>query len=114
MRMMGLRLLAAVLGCLAVLAGGLTTVAAAAGPVASPASAHGTVGAPCAHCDECDNLPCPTPASSCVQISSGAMPTLASAPLDLRAIGFGKIRWSLRSIVLSGLSPPPDPFPPRA
>jgi len=30
------------------------------------------------------------------------------------AIGFTRIRWSLRATALSGLSPPPDPFPPRA
>jgi hypothetical protein len=47
-----------------------------------------------------------------MQISPNATPTLATA-FDLPAIGFGKIRWPLRATVLSGLSPPPDPFPPR-
>lgn len=114
LRMMGLRLLAAVLGCLAVLAGGLTTLAAAAGPIATPAPAHSTVGAPCVHCDECNSLPCPTPASTCVQISPSGTPTLVASAFDLPTIGFGQIRWPLRTIILSGLSPPPDPFPPRA
>lgn len=113
-RMMRLHLLAAILGCLAVLASGLMVVAAAAAPFASPASERSIAGAPCTHCDECDGVPCPMPTAACVQFSSNGTPTLASATLDLPAIGFGKIRWPLRSIVLSGLSPPPDPFPPRA
>ncbi|TAJ37954.1 MAG: hypothetical protein EPO55_17165 [Reyranella sp.] len=112
--MMRLRLLAAVLGCLAVLAGGLMAVAAAAAPLASPASEHSTANAPCTHCDECDSAPCPVPAATCMQTAPSGTPTLAAATLDLPAIGFGKIRWALRSTLLSGLSPPPDPFPPRA
>ncbi len=111
--MMGLRLLAAVFCCLAVLAGGLTTVAAAV-PAAAPPPMQSTVGAPCTHCDDCDSQPCPMAASTCLQVSSSATPTLATAMLDPPAIGFGKIRWPLRSIILSGLSPPPDPLPPRA
>lgn len=111
---MRLRLLAAVLGCLAVLAGGLTAVAWASGPMVTPASERSAVGAPCTHCDDCDGVPCPAPATACVQISPNATPTLTAATPDLPTIGFGKIRWPLRATVLSGLSPPPDPFPPRA
>jgi hypothetical protein len=108
------RALAAVLGCLAVLAGGFMTVAAAAVPSSPPVAERDAANAPCSHCDECDGVPCPMPAAACVQASSNAAPTLAVATFDLPAVGFGKIRWSLRTISLSGLSTPPDPFPPRA
>lgn len=111
--MMRLRLLAAVLGCLAVLAGGLMTVAAAM-PAGAPAAERSIAGAPCAHCDDCDSVPCPAPTASCMQASTNGTPTLAASTLNLPTIGFGKIRWLLRTAVLSGLSPPPDPFPPRA
>ncbi|MBI3197734.1 MAG: hypothetical protein HYZ40_09555 [Rhodospirillales bacterium] len=111
--MMRLRLLAAVLGCLAVLAGGLTAVAAAAAPVATPATERSIANVPCTHCDECDGVPCPVPTAACMQTAPNGTPTLA-ATLDLPAIGFDKIRWALRSTVLNGRSPPPDPFPPRA
>ena len=109
-----LRALAAFLGCLAVLAGGFMTVAAAmpAGPAATERSAMGAE--PCSHCDECDGVPCPMPAAMCVQALSSATPTLSHGTLDLPAIGFSKIRWQLRTTALSGLSLPPDPFPPRA
>lgn len=109
---MRLRLFAAVLGCLAVLAGGLMTVAAAM-PAGAPAAERGIAGAPCTHCDDCDGVPCPAPTATCMQISPNATPMLATA-VDLPAIGFGKIRWPLRATVLRGRSPPPDPFPPRA
>jgi hypothetical protein len=111
-RMMRLRLLAAVLGCLAVLAGDLMTVAAAM-PAGAPAAERSMAGAPCMHCDDCDSVPCPAPTATCVQISPNATPMLATA-FDLPAIGFGQVRWLLRTTLLSGLSPPPDPFPPRA
>jgi len=54
------------------------------------------------------------PAATCLQAFSNATPTLTTGAFDLPAIGFTKIRWSLRATALSGLSPPPDPFPPRA
>ena len=107
------RTLAALLGCLAVLAGGFMTVAAAM-PSAAAATERSTASAPCSHCDECDGVPCPMPAATCLQAFSNATPTLTTGAFDLPAIGFTKIRWSLRATALSGLSPPPDPFPPRA
>jgi|GEM_PF-5159947 len=107
-----LRLLAGLLGCLAVLAGGLMTVAAAV-PAGAPTTERSVAGAPCTHCDDCDGVPCPAPAATCMQISPNATPMLATA-FDLPAIDFGKVHWSPRATILSGLSPPPDPFPPRA
>jgi hypothetical protein len=109
-----LRALAAVLGCLAVLASGFMTVAAAmpAGPSASERSAIGDQ--PCSHCDECGDAKCPMPAATCLQASSNAAPTLATATYDLPAIAAGTIHWPIGTSFLRGLSPPPDPFPPRA
>jgi hypothetical protein len=54
------------------------------------------------------------PAASCLQVSSHAVPTLAPASVDLPPIESAKVRWWLLTTILSGLSPPPDPFPPRA
>jgi hypothetical protein len=107
------RALAAFLGCLAILAGGFMTVAAAM-PSAASATERSTASAPCSHCDECDSVPCPMPAATCLQAFSNATPTLTTGSFDLSPIGFTEIRWSLRTTALSGLSPPPDPFPPRA
>lgn len=89
------------------------TVAAAmpAGPSASERSAMGAE--PCNHCDECNDTKCPVPAT-CVQVSSNAVPALATVTHSLPAIEAGTIHWTFDSASLSGLSPPPDPFPPRA
>jgi len=110
-----LRVLAALLGCLAVLASGFVSVAAAtvlAGPSAQPQSTLGEQ--PCDHCDSCGTVPCAAPTSSCLQTSSNVSLTLATVPFDLPAMDAGKIRWSLRTASLTGLCPPPDPIPPRA
>jgi len=107
------RALTALLACLAVLAGGFMTVAAAAVPFSSPVTERDAASAPCSHCDECDGVPCPIPAAACVQAFSNPAPTLATATVDLPSMDASTIRWSLRATSLSGLSPPPDPFPPR-
>jgi hypothetical protein len=109
-----LRIIAAILGCLAVLASGLMTVAAAAVPSVSPAAERSTASAPCTHCDDCDGAPCPAPTAACVQACVGVPPSLTVATFRLPMAESGKVRWSPGAIVLSGLSPPPDPFPPRA
>jgi hypothetical protein len=110
-----IRPLASVLGCLAVLASSLMTVAAAAVPPATPAAVEQNLAnAPCSHCDDCDGVPCPMPSASCLQASSHAAPTLAPVTVALPPIESSETRWSLRTAILSGLSPPPDPFPPRA
>ena|SRR5262245_44393583 len=110
--MQRVRALATFLACLAILAGGLMTVAAAAVPGAR-AMERGQASAPCSHCDECDGVPCPVPTVACTQASSNIAPTLANATFELPVIGSSKIRWSTRIAILTGLSPPPDPFPPR-
>ncbi len=113
------RALAALLGCLAVLAGGFLTVAAAAvpsgPPVYPPVSGQSAIGAqPCGHCEDCGGVPCPAPAATCVQACASVAPSLAVATFQLPAIGANHAPWLLRAIILSGLSPPPDPIPPRA
>ena len=108
-----IRALAAVLGCLAVLASGVITVAAAAVPSGAPATERNGASAPCSHCDDCDGVPCPMPLASCLQAATAA-PTLVPTTIDLPPLEAAKVHWSLRTTILSGLSPPPDPFPPRA
>jgi hypothetical protein len=113
--MQRLRALAAVLGCLAVLAGGFMTVAAATAPSSSPLSEKSAIGGqPCSHCEDCGGTPCPAPTVACVQACMSVAPSLAVVAFRLPAIATGSVPRSLRAIVLSGLSPPPDPFPPRA
>jgi hypothetical protein len=103
------RLLAAVLGCLAILAGGLSTVAVAS----TPSAERLAVAEPCTHCSDCDGTPCPPTAAGCVLSCAAVPPTLAVATFALPAIDTGKTAWPSRLATLSGLSPPPDPFPPR-
>jgi hypothetical protein len=108
-----LRALAALLSCLAVLAGGFAVVAATTGsrPLVSEHSA--VDGQPCSHCDDCDGVPCPKPAAACLQASPTATPAITAAAIEPPAMSFATVHWSPLSSTLSGLSPPPDPFPPR-
>jgi hypothetical protein len=109
------RALAALLGCLAVLAGGFATVAAAAVPSGPPVSERTAIGAPpCGHCEDCGGVPCPAPTVSCVQACASVAPSLAVEAFRLPAIGANHAPWSPRVLILSGLSPPPEPIPPRA
>ncbi|MGQ0581891.1 MAG: hypothetical protein ACT4O6_08140 [Reyranella sp.] len=105
-----LRALAAVLGCLAVLAGSLMTVAAA-----TPAApARSGMDAPCAHCADCDGMPCPSSTAACVQACAGIVPSLAVVAASLPTLDSAAETFRLaRTSMLRGLSPPPDPFPPR-
>jgi hypothetical protein len=107
------RALAAVLGCLAVLAGGLVTVAAAAVPSSPPVTERTAMGAPCSHCDDCAGTSCPAPTPTCVQACTSVAPSLPIVAFWLPAIETSQAPWSPRATVLSGLSSPPDPFPPR-
>jgi hypothetical protein len=110
------RALAAILACLAVLAGGAMTVAAATVPSGTPATELGTAtaSAPCSHCDDCDPVPCPMPATSCLHVSSNVTPALITATFDFPGPRFSGLQWPHSTVMLSGLSSPPDPFPPRA
>jgi hypothetical protein len=106
------RLLAAVLGCLAILAGGLPTVALASAPTTAPVQTAASE--PCTtHCPDCDGTPCQPTAAGCVLSCGAALPTLGVATFVLPAIDTGKTAWPSLLAALSGLSPPPDPFPPR-
>jgi len=108
------RALAAILGCLAVLAGGFMTVAAAAAS-SRPGAEKSAIGEqPCSHCDDCGSMPCPAPTATCLQACTSVAPSLVVAAFRLPAVATGRASWPPRALILSGLSPPPDPFPPRA
>jgi hypothetical protein len=107
------RALAAFLGCLAVVAGGFMTVAAAAATPAPLMTERNAVGEPCSHCEDCGGTPCPASTTTCVQACTSVAPSLAVVAFRLPAIESGDATWSLPTSFLSGLSPPPDPFPPR-
>jgi hypothetical protein len=102
-----LRSFAALFACLAVLASGFVSVTALAMPM-------GASSAPCSHCPDCDGAPCPMPAAACVHAPATPVPTLASTAIDLPAMDFSDVHWPLPAARLSGLSQPPDPFPPKA
>ena len=105
-----LRTFAAFLSCLAVLAAGLPALAAA--PTIAPVQTAASE--PCTtHCPDCDGTPCQPTAAGCVLSCVAAPPTLGVATFDLPAIDTGRTVWPSRLLTLSGLSPPPDPFPPR-
>ena len=106
------RALAALLACLAVLAGVLNT-ALPATALAVSAGERSVGAAPCAECDQCDHVPCPMPLADCLQAQANAAPTLQAPPVALPIAGYVSVRWFGLHDALSGLSPPPDPFPPR-
>jgi len=110
------RLLAGLLGCLAVLAAALPTIAYAWMPSASPVDhAHTAISALCTqHCPECEGMPCPPTAAGCVVACVGMMPSLIAAGVTLAVPDrLSDIRMD-RVAALHGLSPPPDPTPPRS
>lgn len=109
---MGFRTLAAVLAGLAILAGALNVGLAAQASAVS--AAHGAVGAPCSDCDDCGKVPCSMPMADCVLMHAGATPAMIVATVDLPASRYVVVHWTPAESFLSGLSPPPDPFPPRA
>jgi hypothetical protein len=106
-----LRTLAAFFGCLAVLAAGLPAVASAPAPVATPVQTAASE--PCTQCPDCDGTPCQPTAAGCVLGCVTAPPTLGVATVTPPATDTGKTAWPSRLATLNGLSPPPDPFPPR-
>ena len=110
--MLRFRALAAVFACLAVFAGALNVAFAAQGPVVS--ADRGTVGVRCSDCNDCDKSPCPMPMSDCIQMHATPGPGLVAASIELRAGAYVTVPWSLAHTTLCGLSPPPDPLPPRA
>lgn len=112
--MMRFRLFATVLACLAVLAGGAATVAVAAAPVGPAAVGSAAGEEPCSHCDDCGEVPCPAPSAACVQACIGVVPSLALTAASLPVPDASdEVFRPARPAGLSGLSPPPDPLPPR-
>lgn len=111
--MQRLRALAVLFACLAVLANGFMAVAASASPLGPPATERSAQD-PCNHCDDCDSMPCPIPMASCMQASPSGAIALAATATVLPLHDSSTVPWSLRAAILSGLSRPPDPFPPRA
>jgi hypothetical protein len=119
--MMRLRLLAGLLGCLAMLTAGLPAVASAPAGGGLPAQvADGgapvqTVGFergnPCA---DCGSVPCPIATADCTTVCVNAPPALGAAGPVIPATTASGTVWSVQPAVLDGLSPPPDPFPPRS
>jgi hypothetical protein len=108
-----LRVIAALLGCLAVLAAGVANVAAAQDAGWTPTD-RGASSAPCSHCDDCDKTPCPMPMTDCVQVHAGGSAVMLAAFVALPQKPDIAERWTALAQALSGLSPPPDPLPPRA
>ena len=112
-----LRLLAGLLGCLAILVAGLPVVALAQVPTAD--TAHPVGVEPCQHhCPDCSGSTCPTggahAAMGCM-IGCLAVPlTLGAATFILPAVETGKTIWPPHLVALNGLSLSPDPFPPRS
>lgn len=114
-QMLRIRAFATLLACLAVLAGGFMSVAAAGVPASPPATELSALGEPCSHCDECDGAPCPAPTMACLQACVGVAPSLGVPAVSLPTPSVASEAFRpIRPAVLSGLSPPPDPFPPRA
>ena len=109
-----LRILTALLSCLAVLAAGLPVVAFASAPAANAARMQTVAAEPCQHCPDCDGTPCTPAAMACMATCPGSLPTLGVAMLILPAIQTGKVTWPPRLVTLHGRSSPPDPFPPRS
>ena len=106
--------LSALLACLAILAGAVTTVASARVLFDVPAAAHGAT-APCSHCNDCgDKTPCPMPMTGCVQVHANAAPVIAVTAIALSPVNGGTAYGWPADTSSAGLSPPPDPFPPRA
>jgi hypothetical protein len=106
------RALATLFACLAILASTLNFAAAVQAASVAP---HGdAVSAPCSDCDDCDKRPCPMPMADCIQMHVNAGPALLAGAVALPAILFVTVQWSPAHRALSGLSPSPDPSPPRA
>jgi len=78
------RLLAGLLGCLAVLVAGLPVVASASAPAAKAVPAAASE--PCQHCADCGGAPCQTAMVDCVLACIAAPPALVAAAVTLPAI----------------------------
>ena len=109
-----LRVLAALLGCLAILATGAPALALAWAPAQAPATDQTMVSALCSqHCPSCEGMPCPPTAAGCVVACVGVAPAIGVAAVTLSIPPSDNDVWPTRLAALHGLSPPPDPSPPR-
>jgi len=109
-----LRILSALLGCLAVVTAGLPTVALAWTPSLAPATDQMVVGGLCSqHCPSCEGAPCSSEATGCTVACVGVTPALGVAAFVLSIPASDVIVWPHRFAALRGLAPPPDPLPPR-
>lgn len=54
------------------------------------------------------------PLADCIQMHANPGPGLMAASVELRPGTSVTVLWSLAHTTLRGLSPPPDPLPPRA
>jgi hypothetical protein len=103
-----LRLLAGLLGCLAVLATGVSVAAFGALPSRAVAAA------PCDEpCSDCKGVPCAPTMAVCGAACIAAPPALIAAIVAMPVTDGIRSRWHVASATLHGLTKPPDPFPPR-
>jgi hypothetical protein len=103
-----LRLLAGLLGCLAVLATGISVTAFGALPAKAVAAA------PCDEpCSDCKGAPCAPTMAVCGPTCVAAPPVLVTAMATMPAGEGVRSHWHVAAAALHGLTKPPDPFPPR-
>jgi hypothetical protein len=102
-----LRLLAGLLGCLAVLAAAFVTVAA------SPVLPSVAASEPCDHCPDCKGLPCAPVMVNCAPTCIAMPPALMADAIMMSPITASESPWLALPVALRGLTRPPDPFPPR-
>jgi hypothetical protein len=107
-----LRILAAMLGCLAAIVADLPAVAAVSAPVPQADLSMSAGAAPCEHCQGCGATQCPK-AVDCMAPCAISLPPLGVAAIELPLAEFGPPVWPAHLAVLDGELRPPDPFPPR-
>jgi hypothetical protein len=104
-----LRLLAGLLGCLAVLVTGVSVAAFGALPSKAVAAA------PCDEpCPDCKGTPCAPTMAVCGATCIATPPAMVAITLDLPTAKSAGETGLRSSAALHGLARPPDPFPPRA
>lgn len=108
-----LRLLAGLLGCLAVLAASLSAVALGLAPSLNSAPTQTAASQPCDDCPDCQGEPCQPATAGCVQACVASAPALGVASFSLGAVPVTEAISPRHLAALHGQSPPPDPFPPR-
>jgi hypothetical protein len=108
-----LRILAAMLGCLAAIAAGLPAIAAVSAPAPHSDLSISAGSMPCEHCQDCDGAACPK-VVDCTAPCAVSLPTLGVASVELRWLEPGQPVGLALATSLHGEHPPPDPFPPRA